>query len=132
MTVGQVMRDTTSGPFFDGTARGELLIRQCGGCGRFNGPAAQTCPACKSIDLAWVAASGRGVLDSWTVVHEKARNRDVPAKRTAVGVIELAEGPWLESQLVDVDPDALTFGQQLLVAFESAAGGEAVPVFGPA
>ena len=132
MAVGLIHRDITSNEFFDGTAKRHLLIRECDDCGHACVPAAQSCSACASPTLSWVEASGDGILESWIVVHERARDKGAEPTRTPVGLVELTEGPWIEAQLVDVDPDSLFHGQRFTVDFEAAEGGEALPVFRPA
>jgi uncharacterized protein len=129
MAVGTIRRDRQSAPFFDGTAAGELRVRLCQRCGHRSIPQSQQCPACRSTELGWEAASGRASVVSWAVVHGKPGADGVPS-RTVVGLVELAEGPWLHAQL-DVDPDAVSAGQQLQVHFETPEGGEAIPVFRP-
>jgi uncharacterized OB-fold protein len=128
MPVGVIARDEQSATFFDGTQRGELLIRSCAACGHLNAPPAEACAKCNDVELSWVAASGRAQVVTFVVIH----GRGAPPPRTVVAIVELAEGPWLHSQLVDVDPDAVSVGDPLVVRFEQPDGGEAIPVFRPA
>jgi uncharacterized protein len=125
MPVGAIHRDPQSAAFFDGTARGELLLRRCSTCGKLSEPATMTCPACTGRDLGWAPSSRRGCVASWTVVHGKGP--DGPT-RTAVALVELDEGPWLEMQVVGIAPEAITAGMRVHVDFERPAGGEALPV----
>ena len=129
MTVGVIRRDAASEPFFEGTAQGELRVRGCRRCGHRSMPQSRQCPACRSTELDWVAASGRATVVSWAVVHGRPGPYGGP-DRTVVALVELEEGPWLHTQL-DVDPDAVTVGQALRVRFDTPEGGEAVPVFVP-
>lgn len=130
MTIGIVQRDAATAEFFDATARGELLIRQCVDCARFNAPQNSTCAACRGDDLTWTVAAGTGVIASWSVMHGRPRDGG-PAPRTVVAIVELDEGPWLHAQIVDADPDTVRTGAQVTVEFERPEGGEAVPVFRP-
>jgi uncharacterized OB-fold protein len=124
-----VVRDEASAPFFDAAAEGRLLIRRCAACGHWIAPyqrmgaSLDRCPACTSDRLEWAAAAGTGILVTWTVVH----GRTGGAERT-VGVVELAEGPWLTAPL-DADPAGLVAGTEMAVGFERPGGGEPVPVF---
>jgi uncharacterized OB-fold protein len=132
LPVGPIDRDPPSAPFFDGTARGELLLRACTGCRHRMEPAAAICSRCGSRELDWRPASGRGTVVSWTVVHSRAgEGAGEGVRRTPVAIVELAEGPWLEAQLVDVAPDDVVGAMPVLVGFERADGGEALPVFRP-
>ena len=115
------VRDDESAAFFDGTARGELMIKRCDACGHHVRPVALVCTRCHGRELTWVPASGDGTLVSWVVVH----GRDGP---TVVGIVELDEGPWLDARLVDVDAAGLGVGEPLAVVFVDA-GEEKVPAF---
>ena len=121
MTLPEAVRDDESAPFFDGTARDELMVKRCDACGHHVRGIAMVCTACHGPDLTWVVASGSASLVTWTVVH----GRDAP---TVAAVVELDEGPWLHARLVDVDPGALRVGTRLAVEFVDA-GEERVPVF---
>jgi uncharacterized OB-fold protein len=121
VTVPDAVRDMESAPFFDGTARGELMIKRCDACGHHLRPVALACTVCHGADLSWAVASGEGTIVSWVVVH----GRD---GATVAGVVELREGPWMDARLVDVDPAALAVGHPLAVRFVDA-GEEKVPVF---
>jgi uncharacterized OB-fold protein len=128
MSVGAIHRDAASAAFFEGTARGELLLRRCTTCGHTSEPAMATCPACTGRNLEWTPAAGTGVLVSWTVVHARSAGGTV---RTPVGLIELDEGPWLEMQIVGTDPDRLVPRTTVRVEFERPEDGEALPVARP-
>jgi len=130
MPVGVIHRDAQSAPFFDGTARGELLLRSCNECQHLMEPAAMTCSRCGSRHFCWKAAAGDGTILTWTVVHTRGRDGAAPV-RIPVAIVELREGPWFEAQLIDVDPDDITVGMRLRVDFARPEGGEALPVFAP-
>lgn len=117
-----VIRDDDSAEFFDGTARGDLMIKQCGTCGHHLRPDAIACSKCHGAALSWTDSSGRGSLVSWIVVHGD--------DASVVGLVELEEGPWLHARLVDVDTTTLSVGDAFEVDFEPA-GTETIPVFRP-
>jgi hypothetical protein len=48
------------------------------------------------------------------------------------GLVELSEGPWLESLLADVDPMDLWPGMPVVVTFVRGAEGDPYPAFVPA
>jgi uncharacterized OB-fold protein len=116
-------RDDASAEFFDGCARGVLVIKQCDACGHFLRPDATVCSVCHTPGPSWADASGTGTLVSWIVVH-----RSPEAAPNLVGLVELDEGPWLHARLDGVDPLTLAVGTALRVDFEDA-GTERVPVF---
>ena len=122
-----IRRDAASAPFFDGAARGELMIRRCASCGRTHAPATASCPDCGGTDLDWVRAAGTATLVTWAVPYEKA----TASPALVFALVELAEGPWLHTRL-DAGPDALHAGAPLAVRFHHPDDGESFPTFVPA
>ncbi|MFJ8107350.1 Zn-ribbon domain-containing OB-fold protein [Streptomyces sp. NPDC096132] len=119
--------DTFTRTYWDAAAEGRLLVRRCGACGRAHHYPREFCPNCWSEDVTWEDASGRATLYTWSVVH---RN-DLPpfGSRTpyVAAVVDLAEGPRMSTEVVDVEAgalDRLSAGMALQVDFR-----EGVPVF---
>lgn len=115
-----------SQPFWDGTRAGEFRLQRCSACAEvFSLPASPVCPACLSQDVEWFAASGRGTVFSYTVVHHAfhpAFAADVPY---VVADIELDEGPIVVSNVVGGRPE---IGDAVEVVFEEA-GAYVLPKF---
>jgi uncharacterized OB-fold protein len=108
--------------FRDGLAGGDLLIHCCRQCGTFAEPRAVTCPACGSVELDAVAASGRARVISAT--RTRARGED--AGRTFV-IAQLEEGPWWWGEVVDAE--APPVGVELALEIGREADGEPLPRF---
>lgn len=126
-----VARNEATAFFFDGTADGRFLLMRCP-AGHWNRPQAERCSDCDSVELVPVPASGRARLLSWSVVHPRPRP-DAPVGPPSVpAIVELEEGPWWWTRVVDADPAQLADGMAMQVGFERPAGSEAVPVFRPA
>ena len=124
MPVGPVGRDESSSPFFDGSARGEFLIRRCQTCASASEPQATTCASCSGIDLVWEPASGRARLVSWAVTYNVDEEQP-----TVLAIAELEEGPWWWSQIADADPEALDVDMALHIEFDRSGDSESVPIF---
>jgi uncharacterized protein len=123
--------DDASAPFFEGAARGKLMLMRCQGCGTHRYPARDRCPECWSTETEWVEASGRGTLFSWVVFHQvyhPAFRERVPYN---VAMVELEEGPRIPTNLVECEPEQLRAGLPLEVTFETVAEGIALPRFRP-
>ncbi|GAA0382752.1 Zn-ribbon domain-containing OB-fold protein [Microbispora corallina] len=131
MPVGIVHRDAAAAAFFDGAARGELLVRRCASCGGFSAPQARACAHCGTPEQEWAPSAGAGTVITWAVVHGRPADGEA-APRTVVAVVELDEGPWLQAQLTGVAPEEVSAGLRVRAGFEHPEGGEAVPVFHPA
>jgi uncharacterized OB-fold protein len=128
VSVGPVVRDAATAEFFDGTAAGQFLLRQCP-AGHHSEPAAAQCTTCGSTELAWVPASGGATLVSWAVSWSRPAAGE-PARPTVLVIGELDEGPWWWAQLDDDEASGLAVGRRLRIEFQRAADEhEAVPVF---
>ncbi|MGA7833911.1 MAG: OB-fold domain-containing protein [Acidimicrobiales bacterium] len=128
MAVGRITRDDLTAEFFDGTARGEFLLRYCVDCGAVSTPRVQQCHVCNSTNLDWRTASGEARIVSWTVNHPKPSIDPVPPQ--IVVIAEFEEGPWWWSELQEADPAQLSVGARLTVGFErESESSEFVPVF---
>jgi uncharacterized OB-fold protein len=130
--LSPVVRDEASAEFFDGTARGVLLLRRCLACAHVRAPEVPMCTECLSEAFEWTPAAGTGHLESWVVLHAKPPLDGTMPDPRIIATVELAEGPWITSALMGVDPDRVTGGMTVVVAFETPEGSEAIPVFRPA
>jgi uncharacterized protein len=94
----------------DGTPR--LVGGKCRNCGRHQFPAGSVCPYCGADDVDGALLSRRGTLWAWTAVTAPP-----PGYRGEVpygfGVVELPEGLRVLTRLVESDPAALRFGQEV-------------------
>jgi uncharacterized OB-fold protein len=124
--------DDLSRPFFEGAARGELMIMRCTACGAYLAPASRLCTECLNESLEWVAASGRGTLFTFAVMHQKYHPGFFGELPYNIAVVELEEGPRLNSNVVGVANDDLQVGMPLRVTFEEAGEGVTLPKFRPA
>jgi uncharacterized protein len=128
MSVGPVVRDDETAPFFDGAAEGQFLLRRCPD-GHASSPHAHLCDTCGSPDLTWTPASGVATVVSWAVVPGRPSDTG-PGDPTVLVVAELAEGPWWWSHITDAKPDNVHVGTPLTITFERFSDEhEAVPVF---
>lgn len=117
-------------PFWEATREHRLLVHRCGRCGRSYWPA--TCCVEHGGDaMEWVPASGRGTLHTWTVYHHAYTPEFADRVPYVVAVVRLDEGPFMHTGIAGCDPDALTVGMPVEVAFEDRDDGTALPHFRP-
>ena len=107
-----------SQPFWDGCARGELLLQRCKGCHTVWHPPSPPCPSCLSTDYEWTPASGKGTVYTFSVIHHPFRPAWAPFVPYVLAVIELAEGPKLLSNVIDIAPDEVRVGMDVEVTFQ--------------
>lgn len=121
------LEDPAARPFWEGTARGELLLQTCGDCGAKRMPPRPMCPACRSVAVGWTKASGRGRVWSFVVAHPPLLPAYAEFAPYNVIVVELDEDPSLRlvGNLVEsadgpinaIDPATIRIGEPVRVVF---------------
>ena len=124
--------DEPSRPFFDGAQRGELMIQRCTACGAFLAPGSRACTECMSEALEWLPASGKATLYTFAVMHQKYHPGFFDDLPYNIAVVELDEGPRLNTNVVGIANDDLRVGMPLVVTFEEVGDGVVLPKFRPA
>ena len=117
----------TEQPFYNACAAGKLVLQHCQSCGHVLFYPRTHCDACQSDQLVWEDASGAGTIASYTVVR-RGVSADFEAPYV-IALIDLAEGPRMMSQIVDVDFDALAVGLSVTVDLASWSEDITLPVF---
>nr|WP_279634630.1 MFS transporter [Streptomyces carpinensis] len=119
-------------PFWEGAARQELRIQRCTSCAEHYFYPRPFCPRCGSAEVEWTTVSGDARLLSYVINHRPLPPFD-PATPVVVALVELAEGPHLMTNIVDVapEPENLELDMKLKVRFLEREG-FTLPVFAPA
>lgn len=124
--------DLETQPFWDATREHKLLIKRCRSCNEFHFYPRPFCPKCWSEDVEWVEASGKATLYTWSVVHQN----DLPPWPERVpyvaAVVDLVEGPRMQTNIIDCPFDELVDGLALEVVFQATSDEFTIPVFRPA
>jgi uncharacterized OB-fold protein len=118
--------DEASAPFFEGAARGELMLQRCGSCGAFMWPVKPRCVECFSDAVEWTPASGRAELYSFVVVHQRYPGFEEPY---ILATVVTPEGVRFDTSIVDADAAELEIGIALEVVFEPVSEEVVVPKF---
>jgi len=116
-------------PFWDACRRHRLELPYCRNCGKPYLPPGPVCPFCLSDRIEWRAASGRGTLTTWTVVHKEwfpAFRADIPYN---VAQVELEEGPRFTTDIVGSDVSRLRVGAKVEVVFDDVNPNLTMPRF---
>jgi len=125
--------DERSQGYWDAAAEHVLAMARCSRCSTFVMPPDIVCSHCHSTepDFTFEPVSGRGVVRSWTVMHQSF----VPGFDDLVPFVlvdvELEEQADLRTigRLLDGPDAALAIGARVVVAFEDLAPGISVPAF---
>ena len=111
-------------------ANGVLAIQRCASCQVLRHPPQPMCDRCRSMDWDLVESSGRGTVNSYTVLHHP----QFPGYQypLIIVLVDLEEGTRITSQLVDCTPQEARFGMAVEATFHEDADGFRLPVFRPA
>jgi uncharacterized protein len=125
--------DPLSAPYWAAAARHVLTVARCSLCQGYSIPPGQTCEQCGSTDpqFAFTPVSGRGVIRSWTVMHQSflpGFDADLPFTLVDVELAEQAELRMI-GRLLNRPEAPLRVGTPVTVAFEDVAAGVSVPAF---
>ncbi|WP_328725707.1 bifunctional MaoC family dehydratase N-terminal/OB-fold nucleic acid binding domain-containing protein [Streptomyces sp. NBC_00259] len=122
--------------FWDGVAEHRLLIQRCGACGELRLPWLPGCVACGSPEWDTVEAVGEGSVYSYVVMHHPSfpafavsDGAADTAGPYAVGLIELAEGVRMVSNVVGVPYDKVRIGMPVRLEFLRVDEELELPVF---
>jgi uncharacterized OB-fold protein len=127
-----IIADARSKPFFEACERGQLLLQRCAECQNWSAPADLLCSICGGARLAWAQASGRGVVFTFGVVHHISHPGFRGEAPYNVAVVELAEGPRINSHIIHCGDNEIEVGMPVEVEFVRTESGVVAPKFRPA
>lgn len=118
--------DEVTADWWEHTKHHRFMIQQCQNCQHFQHPPRAVCTECSSMNhLELVEASGRGEVDTFTVVYRAPRAEiDVPY---TLARVRLTEGPILLTQLLG--NEAWVIGDPVQVDWVEVPDGRALPIF---
>ena len=123
--------DDISAPFFDGAREGRLMLQHCAVCDRWSFPVRERCPHCLGAKLGWRAASGRGTLYTFAIMHQVMNPGFAAEIPYNVCQIDLAEGVRMVANVVGIANDQLRIGMAVQALFEEVGTGVSIPKFRP-
>jgi uncharacterized OB-fold protein len=122
------LEDPDSAPFWQATARGELLVQTCQGCGQRRLPPRPMCPHCRSRRSRWLPLSGRGTIWSFVVAHPPLLPAYAELAPYNVVTVALDDDPQLrlvgnllaspDGRINEVDPESIRIGDPVRVVFQ--------------
>lgn len=115
--------------FWEGAAKGQLLIQRCIDCRALRHPPGPGCPSCSSMNWEASAMSGSGEIYSFVRHHHPT----IPPFEAGhpVILVQLDEGPRLISELVENDTQEteIEIGMRVEVQFDEVEDGFIMPRF---
>ena len=116
-------------PYWQAAAEGRFEIQQCGDCGTYRFPPSHLCRNCGSDNTSWVAASGKGTIYSFSVLHRAPTQEFRGRVPYVVALIDLDEGPRMMANIVGDGALECAIGNSVEVCFEDRAEDTKVPQF---
>lgn len=110
-----------SQPWWDALKAHEVQLQRCDQ-GHWLFFPRHHCPECGSRQLTWQRVSGQGTLYSFTVARVPTLPEFTDEMPQLLAVVELDEGPHLNTTLVGVDPQDIRIGQRLRPVFDDRPG----------
>lgn len=131
------IRDDTR-RFWEGCKRHELLIQRCSDCGTYRHPPRPLCHKCNSLGTEWVKIAGKGIVYSYSVVHNNPTpgplspgfEKDLPL---AIVLVELPEAGKIRmvSNIIDCKLEDIKIGMPVEVVFDDVTDQISLPKFKP-
>jgi uncharacterized OB-fold protein len=118
--------------YWEGAARGELVLQRCRACGAVQHRPRALCVSCLAGEIEHFVASGRGTVHAFTVTHQNHAPGFRDACPYVLAYVELEEGPRVLTNVVGCEPGAVRVGLPVRVDFAPTDGEFPVPVFRPA
>lgn len=118
-------------PYWEACNERRLSMQRCSDCHRLRWHPSPRCGECGGEEYSWDILSGRGTINTWTVITHPVHPAAVEKVPYVVAVIELEDqaGLTIVSNLIDCDVDAIAFGQRVEVDFIAHPNGQKLPVF---
>ncbi len=117
-------------PFWEATARGELVVQWCPHCERAQfhpGPLCRTCGG----EPEWKTCTGRGTVYTYSIVRQSHSRPFRDLVPYVVAMIDLDEGVRMMTNIVDCPVDEVRIGMPVEVVFAEAVDDIALPFWRP-
>lgn len=119
-------------PYWRAARERRLILQQCTRCQCVQFPPEINCTHCGASETAWIEASGRARLYTWTLCHPPLLPYFAERAPWAVAAVELEEGVRMTTQLAGIEPEQYVVDMPLVVDFEPIDDERAFVMFRPA
>jgi len=118
--------------FWNALRKRRFELRACKDCGTLFSPARICCPRCLSTILGWKKSSGKGTIYSYSVVYKAFDNKLNRAYLKnklpyILVLVQLHEGVFVISKLVECRPAEVRIGMGVLIDFDAVGLPQQVP-----
>ena len=110
--------------FWDALKEHRIDIQRCDDCSAYVFFPRLHCPNCFSRNLSWKTVSGEGELHTFTLARLPTLPELADELPQKLAVVELDEGPHINTTLVDVAEDQIRVGMRVKPVFDDIVPGE--------
>lgn len=103
--------------FWEAAQDERLLVQQCGDCQEYVFPPQDVCAYCWSDALDWKELNGDGRVHTFSTVHVDIHSTWGDRVPYIIAIVELTEGLFVVTNLVECDPEDVTIGMEVKVTF---------------
>ena len=121
-------------PYWAAARDGQLALQRCQECAAFTHPPAECCRYCGSGQRAFEAVSGRGTVETFSVVHRTFAPGFADRVPYVIAWIAFDEQPGVRvfGNVHGLPGEEVRIGLRVALAFEDIEGFGPVPCFRPA
>ena len=123
--------DPVTAPYWESLQQHAMKIQRCNDTGKYFFYPRGLSPFTFSDNISWEPVSGAGTLHAFTIVYNMRAPGFADEVPYVVAIVELDEGPRMETNIVDCALDQLHVGMRVGVTFEDE-GELVLPRFRPA
>ncbi|WP_338449879.1 Zn-ribbon domain-containing OB-fold protein [Niallia oryzisoli] len=127
MSKPRPLIDDDNRVFWEELKNHKFMLQHCNDCQKFIFYPRIICPHCYSENISWKETSGRGKIESYTVIHRAMPpfKDEVPY---VVGIIQLNEGVKMISRLTNEKGD-VAIGKDVSVVYQNIEEDLTLPYF---
>lgn len=118
-----------SAAYFEAAKEGRLVFQKCQHCDNIQFPPRHHCVNCWQSDLKWIESSGKGRVETYTIVRRAPLPKFRNKTPYVVASIIVEEGPRMITNLVGATALDVKIGDNVSVTFAPNADGEILPLF---
>ena len=124
--------DEETQPWFDALREHKLLLQYFPSADWYQYPYSVRCQKDWSTEREWRESQGEGTVYTWGQMHQVYHPSWREEAPYIVAVVELDEGPRMNTTLINVDHTAISCGMRVKVAFDDVTDEFTLPKFEPA
>ncbi|MBM2824967.1 MAG: hypothetical protein HW402_631 [Dehalococcoidales bacterium] len=121
--------DPDNAEFWQACKRHELVLPRCPHCKTYRYPPSPMCHVCNSMDVEWVKSAGKGKIYSYVITVQPVHPGFVGKVPFATVLVQLQEGVFMISNIVNSDPYEIRIDMPVEVVFEDVTEEITLPKF---